>query len=80
MTRAFIFPGQGSQVVGMGKAMAEIAPAARHVFAEVDDAPGLGGLHLLLLLVGAVPALLVVVLRALLQQATTLRTDLEAVI
>jgi [acyl-carrier-protein] S-malonyltransferase len=38
MTRAFIFPGQGSQVVGMGKALAEISPAARHVFSEVDDA------------------------------------------
>jgi [acyl-carrier-protein] S-malonyltransferase len=38
MTRAFLFPGQGSQAVGMGKAMAEAVPAARHVFAEVDDA------------------------------------------
>jgi hypothetical protein len=49
-------------------------------FAQVDDAPGLGGLHLLLLLVGAVPVLLMVVMRALLTQATSLRTDLEAVI
>lgn len=40
MTRAFIFPGQGSQVVGMGKALAEISEPARHVFAEVDDALG----------------------------------------
>ncbi len=40
MTRAFIFPGQGSQVVGMGKALAESSVAARHVFAEVDDALG----------------------------------------
>ena len=40
MTRAFIFPGQGSQVVGMGKALAEASPAARHVFSEVDDALG----------------------------------------
>ena len=38
MTRAFIFPGQGSQVVGMGKALAEASQAARHVFSEVDDA------------------------------------------
>ena len=49
-------------------------------FAQVDDAPGLGGLHLVLLLVGAVPALLMVVMRALLSQATSLRSDLEAVI
>ena len=35
---AFIFPGQGSQAVGMGKALAEAFPAARSVFSEVDDA------------------------------------------
>ena len=38
MTRAFVFPGQGSQTVGMGKSLAEAFPAARHVFEEVDDA------------------------------------------
>ena len=38
--RAFIFPGQGSQSVGMGKALAEASPAAREVFSEVDDALG----------------------------------------
>lgn len=38
MTRAFIFPGQGSQAVGMGQALAEAFPAARIVFEEVDDA------------------------------------------
>jgi [acyl-carrier-protein] S-malonyltransferase len=36
--RAFIFPGQGSQAVGMGKALADAFPAARAVFEEVDDA------------------------------------------
>jgi [acyl-carrier-protein] S-malonyltransferase len=36
--RAFIFPGQGSQAVGMGKALSEAFPAARAVFEEVDDA------------------------------------------
>lgn len=36
--RAFIFPGQGSQTVGMGKALAEAFPAAREVFEEVDEA------------------------------------------
>ena len=40
MTTAFLFPGQGSQAVGMGKALAEAYPAARAVFAEVDDALG----------------------------------------
>jgi len=38
--RAFIFPGQGSQAVGMGKALAEASVAAREVFQEVDDALG----------------------------------------
>ena len=38
MTRAFIFPGQGSQAVGMGKALAEAFAPAREVFEEVDDA------------------------------------------
>jgi [acyl-carrier-protein] S-malonyltransferase len=36
--RAFVFPGQGSQAVGMGKALAEASPAAKAVFQEVDDA------------------------------------------
>ncbi len=40
MTAAFIFPGQGSQAVGMGKALAEAFPAARAVFEEVDAALG----------------------------------------
>ena len=38
--RAFIFPGQGSQSVGMGKALSEASPVAREVFQEVDDALG----------------------------------------
>ena len=38
--RAFIFPGQGSQSVGMGKALSEASPAAREVFQEVDEALG----------------------------------------
>jgi [acyl-carrier-protein] S-malonyltransferase len=38
--RAFIFPGQGSQSVGMGQALAAASPTAREVFQEVDDALG----------------------------------------
>jgi [acyl-carrier-protein] S-malonyltransferase len=40
MSRAFIFPGQGAQTIGMGKALAEAYPAARAVFDEVDAALG----------------------------------------
>ena len=38
MSRAFIFPGQGSQFVGMGKDLAEAFTEAREVFEQVDDA------------------------------------------
>ena len=38
--RAFVFPGQGSQAVGMGKDLADAYPVARAVFEEVDDALG----------------------------------------
>ena len=38
--RAFIFPGQGSQSVGMGKALAEASVVARRLFEEVDEALG----------------------------------------
>jgi [acyl-carrier-protein] S-malonyltransferase len=36
--RAFVFPGQGSQAVGMGRALADASAAAREVFGEVDEA------------------------------------------
>jgi [acyl-carrier-protein] S-malonyltransferase len=39
-TTAFVFPGQGSQVVGMGQALAAASPAAARVFAEADAALG----------------------------------------
>lgn len=40
MSKALVFPGQGAQAIGMGKALAEAYPVAREVFAEVDDALG----------------------------------------
>ncbi len=40
MSRAFVFPGQGAQTIGMGRALAEAYPAARAVFDEVDAALG----------------------------------------
>jgi [acyl-carrier-protein] S-malonyltransferase len=40
MAIAFTFPGQGSQAVGMGKALADAFPVARRVFDEVDEALG----------------------------------------
>ena len=38
--RAFVFPGQGSQKVGMGAELAEASAVAREVFQEVDEALG----------------------------------------
>jgi len=40
MTKAFVFPGQGAQSIGMGKALADAYPAAKAVFDEVDEALG----------------------------------------
>ena len=40
MSRAFVFPGQGAQTIGMGRALADAYPAARAVFDEVDAALG----------------------------------------
>jgi len=40
MTRAFVFPGQGAQVIGMGRALAEAYAVSKAVFEEVDEALG----------------------------------------
>ena len=40
MARAFVFPGQGAQSIGMGQALADAYPAAKAVFDEVDEALG----------------------------------------
>ena len=72
MLTAFVFPGQGSQAVGMGKALAETYAPARRVFAEVDGALGqnLSGLMFegpeaeLTLTANAQPALMAVSLAA----------------
>lgn len=73
MTVAFTFPGQGSQVVGMGKALAEAEFEARAVFEAVDDALGEklseiiweGPIETLTLTENAQPALMAVSLAAL---------------
>jgi len=40
MSRAWVFPGQGAQAIGMGQALAEAYPASKAVFEEVDEALG----------------------------------------
>src|ERR1039458_1011166 len=73
MAVAFVFPGQGSQTVGMGKALAASFPPARQVFDEVDAALGAklsaivfeGPAETLTLTENAQPALMAVSLAAL---------------
>jgi [acyl-carrier-protein] S-malonyltransferase len=73
MTVAFVFPGQGSQTVGMGKALADAFAPARRVFDEVDEALGEklsdiiwnGPADTLMLTENAQPALMAVSLAAL---------------
>ena len=84
MTVAFVFPGQGSQAVGMGKALAEAFPAARAVFAEVDEALGEkltavmweGPAETLMLTANAQPALMAVSLAAMRVLETEAGVDL----
>ncbi len=72
MQRAFVFPGQGAQAVGMGRALADGWPAARAVFDEVDEALGEnlsaliweGDIETLTLTTNAQPALMAMSLAA----------------
>ncbi len=69
-----------STVVGWVMLLGAFVCSYYFIIDEVSDDPALPALLLLLLLVGAVLGLLMVVMRALLRQATTLRSDMEAVI
>ena len=85
MTIAFVFPGQGSQAVGMGKALADAYPDARAVFAEVDEALGeklseliwQGPIDKLTLTENAQPALMAVSLAAMRVLTTAKGIDLS---
>ena len=71
--RAFVFPGQGAQTIGMGQDLAASYPAAKAVFEEVDDALGQnlsgmiwnGDIDTLTLTANAQPALMATSLAAL---------------
>ena len=84
MSLAFIFPGQGSQAVGMGKALADAFGAARQVFEEVDAALGEtltrviweGPAQTLMLTENAQPALMAVSLAAMRVLETEAGVDL----
>jgi [acyl-carrier-protein] S-malonyltransferase len=73
MSRAYVFPGQGAQAIGMGKALAEAYPQARAVFDEVDEALGeklsaviwAGDIETLTLTANAQPALMATSIAAL---------------
>lgn len=73
MTRAFVFPGQGAQTIGMGRDLAAAYPAAKAVFDEVDEALGEslsaliwdGDIETLTLTANAQPALMATSLAAL---------------
>src|SRR6056297_2597915 len=84
--RAFVFPGQGAQTIGMGRELAETYPAARAVFDAVDaalgeDMSGLiwsGSLEELTLTRNAQPALMatsIAAVRALESEGVAVATD-----
>jgi len=85
MSSAFVFPGQGSQIVGMGKSLADTYAVARAVFDEVDDALGEklsavmwdGPIDALTLTANTQPALMAVSLAALRVLETEAGVDLK---
>ena len=85
MSLAFIFPGQGSQTVGMGRGLADAFPTARLVFEEVDEALGEaltkviwdGPAETLMLTENAQPGLMAVSLAAMRVLETEAGVDLE---
>lgn len=85
MAAAFVFPGQGSQAVGMGKSLADAFPVARRVFDEVDAALGQklsdviwnGPADTLTLTENAQPALMAVSLAAMAVLETEAGVDLK---
>lgn len=85
MSRAFVFPGQGAQTVGMGRALAEAYPVSKAVFEEVDEALGEklsaliweGDIETLTLTANAQPALMatsMAAMRALAYEGMTVET------
>lgn len=85
MSTAFIFPGQGSQSVGMGKALYDAFPSSRFIFDEVDEALGQkltklmfeGPIEELTLTANAQPALMAVSMAALRALEAEKGVDLE---
>lgn len=91
MNRAFIFPGQGSQTIGMGKDFFNTIPKAKDVFQEIDDTLGrklsdiifLGPIEDLTLTTNAQPALMatsIAILRSIIEQSGKKLQDICSIV